>query len=251
MKKNVRRIACSLMATVMAGSLALEFGIRQGKASAETKTTVTQFTDVTGQLDTTALRQENFNSSVLEADDTPTYEKKTVIVSFEGDSLMDAAGNMDVVDYLATKAGQSLSQKITAQQDKFLAKLTAKKIGYTVTNRYSAVDNAVAIQVNTRYVDDIKEMSGVRYAVVSNTYAAPQTTDSTSGGAVSNNANVYATGVYNTSAALEQYSGEGTVVAILDTGLDYTHSAFQKFYSGDDAVKAWSKDMRVCARVPS
>lgn len=55
-----------------------------------------KFTDVTGQFDTTALTTENFNSKVMEAPKTPD-ETKTLIVSLDGKSVLDAKSNNETV----------------------------------------------------------------------------------------------------------------------------------------------------------
>ncbi|MBO5362826.1 MAG: S8 family serine peptidase, partial [Clostridia bacterium] len=47
------------------------------------------------------------------------------------------------------------------------------------------------------------------------------------GAATTNETTVYKTGIYDSSEFKGRYEGEGMVVAILDTGLDYTHEAYQ------------------------
>lgn len=49
-----------------------------------------------------------------------------------------------------------------------------------------------------------------------------------------NDVNVYGTGIYDSSDV--DYNGEGTIVAVLDTGLDYTHTAFQQQPQGNVAL---------------
>lgn len=56
--------------------------------------------------------------------------------------------------------------------------------------------------------------------------------------AVSNNANVYSTGIYDSSDI--EYKGDGMVVAILDSGFDYTHPAFSAM--PPDSEGRWEKE---------
>ena len=243
MTKNFKRILCASLAMLMTTSLAVEGAIRANAKEQNVGQAVTaatnggvRFSNVTGQFDTTKIVTENFNSSVQEntAAATQSYAEHTVIVSLKGDGLLSAAGNESVESYSLTKAGQETKKQIKARQDAFLAALQGKNIRYTLVDRFSAVDNAVAIRVNTRYVSAIKEMSGVESVVLSQTYTQPEavqtyaaTGSSAAGAATTNETTVYKTGIYDSSEFAGRYAGEGMVVAILDTGLDYTHEAFQ------------------------
>ncbi|MBQ8352428.1 MAG: leucine-rich repeat protein [Clostridia bacterium] len=241
MTKRWKRIICTALSLMMTGSLAAEGLVRKQAVGEAPSAAVSQlakngsidFTNVTGQFDTTKITTANFNSSVMEnvdAGSTQKHGEHTLIVSLNGDGLVSKAGGQDVDAYLHTKKGAEAAENIKARQDQFLAALEGKNIPYTLVDRYSAVDNAVAIRVNTRYVSKIKDMSGVRSAVLSQTYSRPESVVSyaaTEGGVATNETTVYKTGIYDSSEFAGRYAGEGMVVAILDTGLDYTHEAYQ------------------------
>ncbi len=246
MTKKFKRVVCAALALMMGSSLGVE-GIIRTKANSGNATTAVssvtngsiRYKNVTGQFNTSNIVKENFNSSVLEntgvSSSTENHAEHTVIVSFKGDGLLEAAGNSEVDSYLLTKDGQQAEKNIKARQDAFLSALSAKNIRYSLVHRYSTVDNAVAIRVNTRYVSTIKQMSGVESVVLSQTYSQPQTAVSyaatgsaAAGAATTNETTVYKTGIYDSSEFADEYAGEGMVVAILDTGLDYTHEAFSK-----------------------
>lgn len=193
------------------------------------------FTDVTGRYNEqfSALMKENFSDSVQEAE--ATYETKTVLISLSEKSLTDYAGKQSVAAYATSEKGKEKTEKIYAQQDKILQKLEDAGIEYELEYRYVAVDNAIAVTIDTSYVAQIKKMSGVDSVVISRTYTVPQTVETinNAGSAVVNPTNVYQTGVYDSSAAIAKgLDGSGMVVAILDTGLDYTHAAFQNMPDG-------------------
>lgn len=193
------------------------------------------FTDVTGRYNEqfSALMKENFNSSVLETE--ATYETRTVLISLSEKSLTDYAGKQSVSDYAISEKGKEKTEKIYAQQDKILQKLKDAGIEYELEYRYTAVDNAIAVTIDTSHVAQIKKMSGVESVVISQTYSAPKTieTGSNAGAAVVNQTSVYKTGVYDSSLSVKNgLDGSGMVVAILDTGLDYKHSAFQEMPNG-------------------
>ncbi len=232
MKRNFRRrlncVLPLLLAVLIVAGCAMGTGGSTGNTGAA-------FTDVTGQFSDafSALMKENFSSSVMEG--TAKYETRTVLISLSEKSLTDYAGKESVASYASSEKGKEKTQKIYAQQDKILEKLKEAGIEYELEYRYVAVDNAVAVTIDTSNVAQIKKMSGVDGVVISRSYAAPKSVDTygNAGSAVVNATNVYKTGVYDSSNAISKgYDGSGMVVAILDTGLDYKHSAFANMPNG-------------------
>lgn len=237
LRNKIKRsaIAClsvTLCISLTAGCAGLDTG--KGRGDGTTATTSLSFTDVTDKFDTTNLTTQNFNSSVIE-NTQPVYETRTVIVALNGSCILDLKnGDVSVSDYLQTSEGQSALREIDREQKTFLNKLTSQGIKYSLKSTYSTITNAVAIEVNTSYVSRIKGFGGVSSACIAQTYLAPKTVTSADGGytATENDANVYATGIYDSSdyddtSVYPWGKGDGVVVAIVDTGLDYTHEAFQ------------------------
>ena len=245
MRKTLKRILCGALSLVTVSTLVLEHKLSNADAeyNGSTTTATASFKNVTGQYDTSSLRESYLNSSVTQAESAaPKYETRTVIVTLSGKNAVESADGEDVSEYLSTWAGNRTKARLADEQDAFLRALSKKGISYTLEGRYNNVLNGVAIEVNTKYVSEIKKMSGVESVVITTAYAEPKTVTTATDGenVVTNETNVYATGIYDSSEYAAQY-GEGTVVAILDTGLDYTHPAFQQFQSENVDV-AWSKD---------
>lgn len=90
---------------------------------------------------------------------------------------------------------------------------------FNVVYDYYTVMNGFAIEVEYRYLSEIQQLDGVKNAFVENTYSIPETqTDGSS---------------YENSDVLEligakdnNYTGEGMVIAFIDSGLDTDHEAF-------------------------
>ena len=230
MKRSVKRVLCTALACTLSCTIAAERLLRfyaDGEAGTTTALSAA-FKNVTGQFDTSALREQNFNSQVLKGETAPKYETRTVIVTLSGENAVEAANGKSVTSYLRTFSGQKTVSDIQDEQNAFLRKLTKKGISYKLERRYDTVVNAVAIEVNTKYVSEIKNMAGVESAVITTTYSQPDTIKS-SAAEVTNQTSVYDTGIYDATKYTtgEKDYGKGTVVAVLDTGLDYTHSAFQ------------------------
>ena len=245
MKKSVKRILCGALSLMTVSSIVLErsLALADGKKPESTPASAeVSLKNVTGQFDTSALMQSYLNTSVMQSEDTaPKYETRSVLVRLSGKNIIDRAKGENVLTYLSTWDGNRAMASIAEEQDAFLRALDKKGIPYTLERRYSNVLNGVAIEINTQYVSDIKKMKGVESVVIATAYAEPKTVETASNGenVVTNETSVYETGIYN-SDGYEQY-GEGTVVAVLDTGLDYTHPAFQRF-EHEDVEVAWSKD---------
>lgn len=224
-------LSVTLCATLSAGTLLANFDVKNFAGG--TASDSLPFTEVTRDFDSASLSAQNFNSSVLAAPKA-SYETRSVIVTLENDCLADAKSNGETVaEFAESSVGFRVLRAIDEEQKSFLNRLKARKIDYSLNYSYSSITNAVAIEVNTSYVSEIKEMEGVKSVVVGRTHLVPETVQATiENGAVVNESFVYETGIYNSLKYKDtsEYSwgtGAGTVVAVIDTGLDYTHDAFQ------------------------
>ncbi len=243
MKSGIKKAVCFTLIFMLC--LSSIVAVHDSSALASKSATVANasnisFTDVTGKVDMSSVSLQNLSTSVMSNTST-TYKEHTVIVSLDGKNLVEEANGADVSEYASSEPGKRKAQALREKQDDFLAELDKLGIEYTLKNRYTAVDNAVAITINTSYVAAIKDMAGVKSVCLSETYLQPETVDMGSYAsasteemdqalqtAVTNATSVYKTGVYDSSSVMEEYgyNGSGSVVAIIDTGLDYTHNAF-------------------------
>ena len=246
MKKITKRIVCSALALTMLSTLAIERTVRMSASDLVASNNATasadtlSFKNVTGKYDTSKLMQENFNSSVIKSENAaPVYETRTVIVTLSEKTIVERADG-DVQGYLGTFTGNLAQANIRSEQAAFLKKLSKMGISYSYKGGYDTVLNGVAIEIDTKHVSQIKEMTGVKSVVITTSYAEPKTVDIDTSGVTTNETDVYATGIYNASEYTEKY-GEGSVVAVLDTGLDYTHPAFQGF-TKENVELAWDRE---------
>lgn len=258
MKFGIRKaISYTLIFILCVSSIVAIYDSSASASKAVASASQVYFSDVTGEMDLSSIAMQNLSSSVIEetTSATASYKQHTLIVSLDGNNLVEEAGDQDVSDYANSAQGKKKAAALKQKQDNFLTKLDRLGISYSLKNRYTVVDNAVAIEVNTAYVSTIKDIAGVKSVCLSETYLKPETVDmgtyaSTSAEdmdaalqeamAVVNKTSVYKTGVYDSSEV--DYKGAGSVVAIIDTGLDYTHNAFiwdeehESAYSLSEAV---------------
>ncbi len=144
------------------------------------------------------------------------------IISFSENSLIstftssDAANRMTFAEYRESSEALTLIERLSANRAGVLASLQEEGLITGVKfNYYNIMDGAY---VSTTYenIEAICNYAGVERVIISNTYEAAV--------AVENPVYVYDTGIFNSSNI--SYTGKGTIVAVLDTGCDYTHSAF-------------------------
>ncbi len=226
-----------MAATFTAGNVLAFADDKNGVSAATGVYDTVAFKDVTGKMDLTGVALENFNSSVLENENATSAEyasgTHTFIVGLDADCLLDGApAGLPVSEYIATSEGGRAVKSIERSQREFFNELKNKGIGYKYVNSYSTVANAVAISTDAANLSKIKTINSVKSVVYSSTYAYPQAVKAEQGDTI-NPSNVYATGIYNSEKYVEEgiegigkIDGSGMSVAILDTGLDYTHPAF-------------------------
>lgn len=232
MKRKTKNAAVKGLSLVMASTMIVAFAVTNadfshGGSGAQAAVT-SGLNDVTGKFDTEDLRAQFYNDRV-QKNTLNQSEERWIIVNLEGDSVLDTYNKNGVAgeysDYTNTTAAKNRIKMLNRSHEAFLSRLNGKGISFQYKYSYTAVENAVALKVKGKDIAAIRGMAEVESVAASVTYAFPTATAGSGTGAVSNNANVYATGIYNSSGLA--YKGEGMVVAVLDTGLDFSHKAFQ------------------------
>ncbi|MDE7076636.1 MAG: hypothetical protein K2O62_04875, partial [Clostridia bacterium] len=219
-KAVCRKAACIGLTAVMSASLiAGQVFAFAGKNTAAQASDVRSlnFENVNGKVDLSQIKLDNLNKNVIKNDGASAdYSNvtRTLIVTLEGGAVSDR----DVGERQA-------KADIEREQSGFLNKLKRSGVSYTLRSNYSTIANAVAIDVKLSAVNTIRGISGVSTVTVGSTYARPEAI-AASDGAQENYSNIYASGIYDSSEYLKHGNGKGMTVAVLDTGLDYTHPAF-------------------------
>lgn len=235
-RRTTKTTHYSLVALICVLIVTFALGMGGVAAAGQTQTNggvTTGFSKV-DNFDMEALRQQYFSQTAVKETTAIYSGKRWVIVELEGDSLFTSYENRgyaygDFASYCKSVEAKSLKADIESSHRDFLATLDGKSLDYKYKYSYSTLNNGVALKVDADTFNAIKQLDGVKSVYYSESYSVPTV-------AVSNNANVYTTGIYDSSNL--SYKGEGMTVAVLDTGLDYSHEAFATMPKNP----AWSKE---------
>ena len=149
----------------------------------------------------------------------------SVIIMLDVINVMDAYEktdkSMSFRDYaLFSEDAKEIEKEVASAQADYLKKLDDQKIEYTVTGlSYTTVLTGFELRITARDFEKVcGQLDKGMDIMVSESYKVATTQ------AVTNTVNVHSTGIINTTGI--SFDGSGLVVAVLDTGLDYAHSAF-------------------------
>ena len=234
MKKALAMLLCLSMLLGLVPALAL------AEEPAPQQTTVTA-QELPGFSRLEDLQLPERESHGLYADD----ELVTVIVEFTGEPLLSGfvpgSGSVgkQVSEYLTAAAPRAEAMK--ARQDDIVS-LMAQAAGQTLTvkNRFVNAVNAVSLRIPYGKLDDIRAVAGVRNAYVQRVYDRPVTTAGTAiEGDFAHSYNM--TGLGDVWA--QGFTGQGMLVAVMDTGLDLNYTTWGNFQTGIRRVhEAFTED---------
>ena len=174
-------------------------------------------------------------------------ERVRIVIELEDAPLLDShkvSQYASVTDFLDSNAAQSAELKLERARKAVKSQLATKLDDVEVRYEYTTVFNGLSVEADYADLETIQDLPGVKDAYVSQLYQLIEPVNETKladsvpaiGGNISKE-----TG----------YTGKGMVVAILDTGLDTSHEAFQnkvnepKFTKENIANKLASDSLRV------
>ncbi|OCA89871.1 hypothetical protein A8L44_02740 [Bacillus sp. FJAT-27986] len=159
-----------------------------------------------------------FSNSVKKKLDVSKYdpdEKVRVIVELEGTPAIDYATKQGVMFKELSKSKQSeLQANVKDQQSDFLSSINKKRVKFDVENSFTVVANGVSGEVKASDISKIESISTVSSVYIANEYKRPEVKpEMVSSGDIVKAEETWVRG----------YNGTGTVVGIIDTGIDPSH----------------------------
>lgn len=194
-------------------------------------------TFATGLGDTSIIKklEDIFNIDISKYfDDSTLYrlpdgvkddDEISVIISLGVTTIMDAYQatdkTMSLREYaLSSDDAKQIDREIQSQKSEILKKLDEKGVSYTVGEEYNTVISGFEVEIKAAdFADTCKSLPKGAQAVLGEKYNVAKTT------LVENTVSIdEGTGIFD--GSLSGYDGSGMVVAVLDTGIDYNHTAF-------------------------
>ncbi len=148
----------------------------------------------------------------------------SVIIVMDNDAIADAYEKSDksmtLAEFALSEEAAAIRSEVNAQKNALTAKLDKENIAYSVGLSYDTVISGFEIVIKAGdFADTCSLLEKGQTPMVGEVYNAAETK------LVNNKVDYYEeTGIFDSSDFA--FDGSGMVVAVLDTGLDYTHSAF-------------------------
>ena len=153
-------------------------------------------------------------------------EEVSIIVELEDKPLLDyfSEDNVakDIKSFISSEKGQAINNEIISDQVGIKEKIL-NEISGTLEQEYTVVMNGFAVKTKYSQLNKIKAIDGVKNAFVSKTYKLLD-----ENGTKEPKLKYSKDTIGATAANKSGYTGKGTVVGVLDSGLDVNHEAFSK-----------------------
>ncbi len=131
-------------------------------------------------------------------------------------------GFSSVADFLLSEKGQAVLENYKAAQDNVIEQVLSLNLAKNEQHRYNVLFNGFSVKIKYGDIAKLEAIPGVKQVIISEQYAVPNVT-------TAELINSFAgTGIFNNPTG---HAGAGTVIAIIDTGVDVAHSAFAKMPS--------------------
>ena len=223
-----RRITVRVLSLLTAVCLCVSFLASDNRSTVKTDTTakandIDAITKVDTDIDNDLSSYFDGNVTYKLPDTVSDNQEISVIVTMSTDSVMDAYEKSDkslsVSEYALTKEAKSVAAAEATERAKLIRKLKQSGISYALGENYNVIMSGFEITVKARDFEKVgRLLEGDASVLIGDVYERAVTD------VVTNDVDVYDTGIFDSSSL--EYQGDGVVVAVLDTGLDYTHTAF-------------------------
>lgn len=173
-------------------------------------------TDIESYLDDTVVTK--LPSTVSDNQDI------SVIVEMNVDGLLDSYnktsfGAKSVFEYSNTNSGRQTAENVEKETNRLLKILRRAGVSFVLGEKYETLFGGFEVTIKAKDFERLNNLlDDYATLMIGEVYNPCESV------VVENVVDVYDTGIFDSSSS--EYQGDGVVVAVLDTGLDYTHQAF-------------------------
>lgn len=221
-KKQVIKIMALVGAACFAGGFFMHsFEDASNSVSSKADSLVTKM-----NANVDANTEAYFNSDVVYKlpETVSQNDNISVIVSMKTETVMDAyeasGSRKTLSEYVNSNEGRKKASQISSKSDVLINKLKKSGVNYVLGERYDTVLSGFEVTIKANDFEKVSDLFSTDASLIVGEVYAPAETQQI----VTNEVDVYDTGIFDSSSS--EYQGDGVVVAVLDTGLDYTHTAF-------------------------
>lgn len=193
----MKRITSSLLALVLTVSIVAVGTVPASAASSSESQAFSQMRDV-------VLQDAVENSQEASFDPDETVE---LIVELKSASGLELTADGDAERAAANK---TLLRRVQSTQDSCIQAIRKLDKTAEISHRYTLLVNGFSVRTKFSNKAKIEKLAGVSSVVVANRYERAVTETGVLGAAIS-------------TAQRSKYDGRGTVVAVIDSGIDYQH----------------------------
>ena len=227
MKKTAICAVAALMVGSFTAAQLLSFGDKGGKASSASASAGETITDVTGQV--ASKFTESLDKDVVkelpsgigadrEISVIVRTTDATLVSAFDAQNGVSRYGSVSA--FADSAAGEAVVSRIERANNNALSRLKKAGVNFTLGSTYNTVLGGFeVVTTGGEYGKIVAALDGTTARPYIGEEYAPQEAQ-----LVENDVNVYDTGIFDSSDSA--YKGGGTLIAVLDTGFDYTHSVF-------------------------
>ena len=182
-----------------------------------------------GQLDNASKQNMIKAEYLIKNNGYKDSDEIDVIITMEDESLLDLYNQYgtrysSVSEFYNSSLGSSKNSTIIYKQNKLIDSLYSKGLIKEVNQTYTTILNGFSVRTTYGALSELENISNISNTIICDTYNLPTSTTSSQNGVVNNVVDVYDTGIFNSSKV--DYDGNGTSVAVLDSGFDVSHSVF-------------------------
>lgn len=180
------------------------------------------------------IKQEPKLQTIKDADQV------RVIVELDSEAVLEKATKKGIkLDEMSKFEVGKLQNQVLKEQRSLQSKISSKGIKFEVINSFTNVANGFSMKTTLGQAKKLESVAGVKSVTIANEYERPEPMMNNSGEIIKTK-QTWASG----------YNGEGTVVAVIDTGVDSTHKDMvltdqNKAELQADEVQAISKEKKL------